>query len=61
MQISLGLKTPALSTIVVLGLGIGAMLNKDFCIAAFAFVVVALDVVRIKHAVQAAKQGDTPK
>lgn len=61
MQISLGLKTPALSTIVVLGLGIGAMLNKDVCIAAFAFVVFALDVVRIKPAVQAAKQGDTPK
>lgn len=61
MQISLGLKSPAIGTIVVLGLGIGAVLNKDFGIAAYAFVVVALDVVRIKRTAQPAKQGEPPK
>ena len=60
MQISLGLKTPAFSTIVVLGLGIGAVLNKDFGTAAFSFVVVALDVVRIERATKATN-GEQPK
>lgn len=55
MQINLRLKVPAFSTFVVLGVGIGALLNKDFGSAAIAFVVVALDVVRIERATQAAK------
>lgn len=56
MHVSLGMKAPALSTLVVLGLGIGAVLDKDFGPAACAFVVVALDVVRIKRTALAVKQ-----
>jgi hypothetical protein len=53
MQVNIGLKTPGFSAFALAGLGIGAVMNKDFGNAAIAFLVIALDVVRIERATDA--------
>lgn len=56
MQVNLGLKMPGFSAFAVLGLAIGALLNRDFGNAVFCFFIIALDVVRIERATNATKE-----
>ncbi|WP_284213901.1 hypothetical protein [Comamonas jiangduensis] len=52
-------KLPGFSAALVLGLSIGALLNKDFANATITFLVAASDCLRIessKRATQAAKE-----
>lgn len=60
MQLNIRLKPPVVSTCFVLGLAIGALLNRDFGNAVFCFFIIALDVVRIERATKATT-GEQPK
>ena len=59
-MITVSPKFPGLSAFLVLGLSIGACLNKDYANALFALLVFAVDCMRFERATQAAKQGEKP-
>ncbi|MDH0371783.1 hypothetical protein N7340_08360 [Comamonas aquatica] len=54
-MITVSPKFPGLSAFLVLGLSIGACLNKDYANALFALLVFAVDCMRFERATQKGK------